>query len=122
MTLDTSDIFKDWALFLDRDGVINKRIVDDYVKSWADFVFCEGAIEALKFFNTHFWEDVLKNGSRNKFNNQKKLYYKKLGLDNLHANIRKIIERRTKYLKCVHIPTITKVETAQVKIVFNTIL
>ncbi|HPX34070.1 MAG TPA: HAD family hydrolase [Bacteroidales bacterium] len=54
MTLDTSDIFKDWALFLDRDGVINKRIVDDYVKSWADFVFCEGAIEALKFFNTHF--------------------------------------------------------------------
>lgn len=71
-----------------------------------------------KFFNTHFWEDVLKNGSRNKFNNQKKLYYKKLGLDNLHANIRNIIERRTKYLKCVHIPTITKVETAQVRIKF----
>ena len=75
-----------------------------------------------KFFNTHFWEDVLKNGSRNKFNNQKKLYYKKLGPDNLHSNIRNIIERRTKYLKCVHIPTITKVETAQVKIVFNTII
>ena len=75
-----------------------------------------------KFINTSFWEDILKNGSRNKFNNQKKLYYKKLGADNLHANIRKIIERRTKYLKCVHIPTITKMETAQVKIVFNTIL
>ncbi len=71
-----------------------------------------------KFFNTHFWEDVLKNGSRNKFNNQKKLYYKKLGPDNLHSNIRNIIERRTKYLKCVHIPTITKVETAQVRIKF----
>ena len=41
MTLDTSDIFKDWTLFLDRDGVINKRIVDDYVKSWADFVFAK---------------------------------------------------------------------------------
>ncbi len=71
-----------------------------------------------KFFNTHFWEDVLKNGNRNKFNNQKKLYYKKLGPDNLHSNIRNIIERRTKYLKCVHIPTITKVETAQVRIKF----
>lgn len=72
-----------------------------------------------KFFNTHFWEDVLKNGSRNKFNNQKKLYHKKLGPDNLHSNIRNIIERRTKYLKCVHIPTITKVETAQVRIKFS---
>ncbi len=72
-----------------------------------------------KFFNTNFWEDILKNGSRNKFNNQKKLYHKKLGADNLHANIRKIIERRTKYLKCVHIPTITKVETAQVRIKFD---
>lgn len=72
-----------------------------------------------KFFNTHFWEDILKNGSRNKFNNQKKLYYKKLGPDNLHSNIRNIIERRTKYLKCVHIPTITKVETAQVRIKFS---
>jgi hypothetical protein len=71
-----------------------------------------------KFFNTHFWEDILKNGSRNKFNNQKKLYHKKLGPDNLHSNIRNIIERRTKYLKCVHIPTITKVETAQVRIKF----
>lgn len=71
-----------------------------------------------KFFNTHFWEDILKNGNRNKFNNQKKLYYKKLGPDNLHSNIRNIIERRTKYLKCVHIPTITKVETAQVRIKF----
>ena len=71
-----------------------------------------------KFINTSFWEDILKNGSRNKFNNQKKLYYKKLGADNLQANIRKIIERRTKYLKCVHIPTITKMETAQVKIKF----
>ena len=71
-----------------------------------------------KFFNTYFWEDILKNGSRNKFNNQKKLYYKKLGSDNLHANIRKIIERKTKYLKYVHIPTITKVETAQVRIKF----
>ena len=75
-----------------------------------------------KFFNTHFWEDVLKNGNRNKFNNQKKLYYKKLGSNNLHSTIRNIIERKSKYLKCVHIPTITKVETAQVKIVFNTII
>ena len=72
----------------------------------------------IKFFYIIFWEELLKNGSRKEFKNLKKLYYKKLGADNLHANIRKIIERRTKYLKCVHIPTITKVETAQVRIKF----
>lgn len=71
-----------------------------------------------KFINSSFWEDILKNGSRNKFNNQKKLYHKKLGKNNLHSKIRNIIERKTKYLKCVHIPTITKVETAQVRIKF----
>ncbi len=54
MTLDTSDIFKDWTLFLDRDGVINKRIVDDYVKSWADFVFLRRSNRSVKIFQYSF--------------------------------------------------------------------
>jgi len=36
-----------WTLFLDRDGVINRRIVDDYVKSWEQFEFIEGVREAI---------------------------------------------------------------------------
>lgn len=36
------------AVFLDRDGVINKRIVDDYVKSWEEFQFLPGVFEAIK--------------------------------------------------------------------------
>ena len=72
----------------------------------------------IEFFYIIFWIDILKNGSRNEFKNLKKLYYKKLGADNLHANIRKIIEKKTKYLKSVHIPTIIDVETAQSKIKF----
>lgn len=72
----------------------------------------------IKFLNTHFWEEAILAKNRNKFNNQKKLYYKKLGVDNLHANIRKTIERKTKYLKSVHIPTIIDKETAQYKIMF----
>ena len=67
-----------------------------------------------KFFNTNFWEDILKNGNRNKFNNQKKLYYKKLGSDNLHSDIKKRIVRKTQYLKCVQIPTTINLETAQI--------
>lgn len=36
------------AIFLDRDGVINKRIVDGYVLKWEDFKFMPDAIPALK--------------------------------------------------------------------------
>ena len=35
------------AVFLDRDGVINENR-DEYVKSWEEFVFLPGAIQALK--------------------------------------------------------------------------
>ncbi len=37
----------DWTIFLDRDGVINERIIDDYVKSPNTFVFTEKAAEAI---------------------------------------------------------------------------
>jgi len=37
-----------WTLFLDRDGVINKEIRNDYVKKYNDFHFEEGALEAIQ--------------------------------------------------------------------------
>lgn len=42
------------SLFLDRDGVINKRIVGSYVRSWSEFEFLEGALDALSTFNSVF--------------------------------------------------------------------
>jgi hypothetical protein len=95
-------------------------LIMSLLKEWDNVLLFDTSKDIdTKFFNSVFWEDILKNGNRNKFNNQKKLYYKKLGSNNLHSTIRNIIERRTKYLKCVHIPTITKVETAQVRIKFS---
>ena len=92
-------------------------LISSILKEWDNVLLFDLSKDIdIKFFNTHFWEDIIKNGSRNKFNNQKKLYFKKLGANNLHSNIKKIIERKTKYLKCVHIPTIINLETAQVKI------
>lgn len=38
---------KTWSLFLDRDGVINKRIVDEYVTQVAHFQWLEGVKESL---------------------------------------------------------------------------
>jgi D-glycero-D-manno-heptose 1,7-bisphosphate phosphatase len=35
------------AVFLDRDGVINRRIADDYVRRWEQFEFLPGAVAAI---------------------------------------------------------------------------
>ena len=48
MNLANYHIDKSWALFLDRDGVINRRIEDGYVKSMDEFVFLEQVPESLK--------------------------------------------------------------------------
>ena len=36
------------TIFLDRDGVINRKRDDDYVKNWSEFEFLPGAKEALR--------------------------------------------------------------------------
>ncbi len=51
-TLDTEqghllDLEPPVAVFLDRDGVINRHIPDDYVRTWDDFHFLPGALEGL---------------------------------------------------------------------------
>jgi len=48
------NIDKDWTLFLDRDGVINVRPVNNYVKNIAEFIFIEGVPEAIKTLNNIF--------------------------------------------------------------------
>jgi histidinol-phosphate phosphatase family protein len=47
-------IEKGWSLFLDRDGVINQRIPDDYVKHPDEFEFIPGVTESLVIFARHF--------------------------------------------------------------------
>ena len=44
----------DWTLFLDRDGVINRRIVDGYVTHWEEFEFLPGVLEAIKILAGRF--------------------------------------------------------------------
>lgn len=36
-----------WCLFLDRDGVVNRRIMNGYVRDWGQFEFEPGALKAL---------------------------------------------------------------------------
>ncbi|MFA5389271.1 MAG: HAD family hydrolase [Candidatus Omnitrophota bacterium] len=45
------------AIFLDRDGVINKDPgFGDYIKSWKEFEFLPGAIDAIKLLNKNGYE------------------------------------------------------------------
>ena len=45
------------AIFLDRDGVINRDPgFGDYIKSWKEFQFLPGAIEAIKKLNENGYE------------------------------------------------------------------
>jgi histidinol-phosphate phosphatase family protein len=39
-----------WSLFLDRDGVINDEVEDDYVRNWESFHFLEGSLASFPIF------------------------------------------------------------------------
>lgn len=48
------DIDSSWTIFLDRDGVINKKKGNDYVKTWDDFSFTNKALEAIAVLSKQF--------------------------------------------------------------------
>jgi D-glycero-D-manno-heptose 1,7-bisphosphate phosphatase len=45
--IDLQQINASWTLFLDRDGVINEEKAESYIFHYGEFVFYEGALEAL---------------------------------------------------------------------------
>lgn len=47
-------IGKDWTIFLDRDGVINQRILGGYVTSISEFILIDKTIEAIQILNKVF--------------------------------------------------------------------
>lgn len=56
---DQLKVDKSWTLFLDRDGVINLHFPKDYVKTWDEFYFLDGAIDAIVKFNDLFGRIVV---------------------------------------------------------------
>ena len=48
-----TDFLKQKAFFLDRDGVINRLLKNDYVKNINQFKFLPGVINAIKFLNNN---------------------------------------------------------------------
>jgi D-glycero-D-manno-heptose 1,7-bisphosphate phosphatase len=54
MSLKDFSFTKEWTLFLDRDGVINRRIPGGYVTAWADFEFLEGVPGSIAILSEVF--------------------------------------------------------------------
>ena len=53
------NIDQSWTLFLDRDGVINKRLMADYVKSVSEFELLDGVAESLHLASQTFGRIVV---------------------------------------------------------------
>ena len=45
---------ENWTLFLDRDGVINERIMSGYVLDYKDFHFKQGVLESFESLSSKF--------------------------------------------------------------------
>jgi histidinol-phosphate phosphatase family protein len=91
------------AVLLDRDGVINRRR-PDFVRSWAEFEFLPGALEALRRLRAAGSRVVV-------LTNQSAVGRGLLGhdqLDLIHARMRAAVEdaggRIDAVLACVHAP------------------
>jgi histidinol-phosphate phosphatase family protein len=59
MNLKDLVVNKTWTLFLDRDGVINEKLNNDYVKNLDEFKFIDGAKEAISYFSKIFGRIVI---------------------------------------------------------------
>lgn len=93
------------AIFLDRDGVINRDPgFGDYVKSWDEFEFLPGAIDAIKRLNKHGYEIFVIS---NQAGVGKGIYSQK-ALDEITKNMLKEIEgdggRIRSITYCTHRP------------------
>ncbi len=58
-SLEIRDIDESWTIFLDRDGVINERIMGHYITKVEDFKFLPGVIDAIGIFNRFFFKTII---------------------------------------------------------------
>mgnify|MGYP000591117017 CR=1 FL=1 len=78
-----------WTLFLDRDGVINKRLMGDYVKTIGTFEFLPGVLVAVKRLSKIFGTTVIVT---NQQGIGKELMTEE-DLDNIHGFLKTEVEK-----------------------------
>jgi len=97
-----------WTLFLDRDGVINRRLIGTYVKRWEDFEFTYRALEAINIFGKYF--DTIVVVTNQQCIGKKELTAEELDL--IHNNMKKEIESAGGFIHKVYYCPNLKAENA----------
>lgn len=78
------------AVFFDRDGVINDNSQHYYITSWKDFLFCEGAFEALKVASRAGYALVLVTSQKG----VGKGVMSEEDLDEIHSKMQEILQEK----------------------------
>jgi D-glycero-D-manno-heptose 1,7-bisphosphate phosphatase len=89
------------TLFLDRDGVINRRYAFDYVLNWAGFEFCEGALSAFGALRQYFHRQIVVTNQQG----VAKGLMSELDLADIHARMRAAIVENGGYIDAVYAAT-----------------
>jgi len=89
---------KGWTLFLDRDGVVNEEIIGSYVTEWDEFVFCEGALDAIRTLSDIFGRIVIVTNQRGVGRGIMSLE----ALKNIHTNMVAAVEEAGGHLDKVY--------------------
>ena len=88
MSINLTEIDKTWTLFLDRDGVINHEKHLDYIHTWEEFKFYDGAKVAIKIFTQKFNRIIIVTNQRGVGKGITKVE----DLELIHQNMKKDIE------------------------------
>ena len=99
------------ALLLDRDGVINVLRPGDYVKTWEEFVFCDGALEALRLLNPLFRRIVIVTNQRGVGRGRMTV----ADLEDIHARMRACIREAGGRIDRIYVCTATDDDDARRK-------
>lgn len=78
------------ALFLDRDGVINKLRINDYVKTWEEFEFMPGIIDSISKWTNQCDYIIIVTNQRG----VGKGLFKEKDLIEIHSKMTKTIESK----------------------------
>jgi histidinol-phosphate phosphatase family protein len=78
------------TLFLDRDGVINVRLMNDYVKRHEEFKFLPGVLDALNMLSKHIQRIVIVTNQQG----ISKGLYNASDLEKIHAHMCNEIKKR----------------------------
>jgi D-glycero-D-manno-heptose 1,7-bisphosphate phosphatase len=89
------------TLFLDRDGVINRRYGFDYVLNWAGFDFCAGALASFSAFRQYFHRQIVVTNQQG----VAKGLMSEADLADIHERMRAEIEAHDGFIDAVYAAT-----------------